>query len=374
MSEQNSGKYKLIKENKLFFVLLFSLIGIDSLLLFIPNPSEVTLKKLSAQREKLDQVEVDTKAIDYGMVFLISDHQGETYEKSFGHASRNQKMTTDKIFNIASTTKTFTAVLIFQEIERGKLKLDDPIGKFYNPVSLIQQNIDPDITIKELLSHKSGLGRIHYSDDCSYCFKIFDYYPDKFQKTRGEFNYSNTNYRMLGEILGRINKKPFEEVLKERILKPYNLKNTFAYYSKSIPNIAHPMVKGKDLLNDIDNSNFNKAMEASANISSNIEDLNTFFRHLYAGDYFKHKKTLELMTDFDEDTDFGLGLHFTVGHKVENDKIYYYGHNGDNSGFTSRNYYNPQTKELLIVLANESQENDTITHELILDLLGIMSN
>ncbi|KKM86098.1 hypothetical protein LCGC14_1282400, partial [marine sediment metagenome] len=62
---------------------------------------------------------------------------------------------TKKIFCIGSATKTFTAVLILQEMERGTLKLNDSIGKFLNPI----KNIPSNLTVEQLLRHESGIGQ-----------------------------------------------------------------------------------------------------------------------------------------------------------------------------------------------------------------------
>ena len=65
------------------------------------------------------------------------------------------KENNNQVFNIGSATKTFTAVLILQEMEKGNLKLSDTLGKFLNPI----KNIPGNVTIKQLLKHESGLGR-----------------------------------------------------------------------------------------------------------------------------------------------------------------------------------------------------------------------
>lgn len=367
MTNRKPRKYNMIKENKLFFILLFSFSAIIIIDLLLPYKLEY--KDLSSQLDALNQIEVDTSTLDYGIAFLIRDYKGDTYTKSYGYASHNTKMTADKIFNIASTTKTFTAVLILQEMEKGTLQLEDEIGAFFNPSILEKQNINPNVTIKELLNHQSGLTDIIFKSDSIYDYKKFDFREDKFNKPRGEHYYSNFNYSILGQILEIINDKSFEEILQERILTPYNLKNTYNYYSKAIPNIAHPMNYGKDLLDIIDGSHFNEAMQAAASISSNINDLAIFFTHLYAGDFFKRKKTLRLMMKYNENSGYGLGLRITA---IE-DEILYYGHPGDYDGFTSRNFYSPQTGQLLIVLVNESEENAEEYSKLKKDLLRIIS-
>lgn len=136
-------------------------------------------------------------------------------------------MTSDKIFNIGSLTKTFTAVLILQEIEKGELNLTDTVGKILNLQLVNTQNIDLSITIENLLRHTSGLGEVIIGTFVNECFVNpyceynnpvqFNHIPKPTTKKNEQYEYCNTNYILLGNILELINDKPYSELVQERI-------------------------------------------------------------------------------------------------------------------------------------------------------------
>jgi len=293
----------------------------------------------------------------YGIVNLTK-HKNKTFKSQIGWASETEKMSADKIFNIGSLTKMFTSVLILQEIEKGKLNLNDTIGTFFSK----NKNVDPKITIEQLLRHKSGLGEIIIDSILNNAFGDYEYeynhsylynlIPAK-QFSKGEkFLYTNTNYQLLGYILEMINDKPYSKIVEERIFEPCKMKNSYTYFSKTLKNIAHPMYNGEDLL-EILNYRFYHDLAFSAGcISSNLDDLALFFTSLYETEKLISRKTFFKMTEFQDD--YGLGIERI---KVNSKKEYFLiGHSGDNISFKIRNWYNPKTKDLIITISNQMGE------------------
>ena len=293
----------------------------------------------------------------YGIVNLTK-HKNIIYKSQIGWSSKTENMTADKIFNIGSLTKMFTAILILQEIENGKLKLSDTLGTFF----AANKNVDTKITIEQLLRHRSGLGEIVVDSilnnsfgDYEYKYNhifLYDNIPKK-QFNRGEkYLYTNTNYQLLGYILEIINDKPYSKIVEERIFEPCKMKNSFTYFSKTLKNIAHPMYNGEDLL---EQSNYrfyyNLAFSAGC-ISSNLNDLELFFISLYETNKLIARETFTKMIDFQDN--YGLGIEKI---KVNSEKEYFFiGHSGDNISFKIRNLYNPKTKDLIITISNQMGE------------------
>ena len=85
-------------------------------------------------------------------IAILTKKEGRTETLSLGAHNLNKT----SVFNIGSATKTFTAILILQEIEKGNLTLSDSIGGFLTPI----KNVPSSLTIKELLAHESGLDEI----------------------------------------------------------------------------------------------------------------------------------------------------------------------------------------------------------------------
>src|SRR5690606_1645926 len=108
--------------------------------------------------------------LDYGIVGFYRDREGVVHTAAAGWAAPGEKMTADRIFNIGSLTKTFTAVLILQEIEKGNLRLTDTIGRFFRPDEVNTRHLDLTITIENLLRHTSGLGELIVDTIVNDCF------------------------------------------------------------------------------------------------------------------------------------------------------------------------------------------------------------
>ncbi len=333
------------------------------------------------QRDVLKQIFDSKKAhfdsLDYGIVGLYKDVQGAIHKSVLGYAAPRVKMTADRVFNIGSLTKTFTAVLILQEVEKGTLHLADTLGKFFDPELVNTQNIDPGISVENLLRHTSGLGEVIIDTIVNECFMNpycdynnpvqFNHIPSPVSKKNERYEYCNTNYILLGNILEQLNDKPYADLVRERVFAPCGMKNAFTYFSKSIPHAAHPVYEGEDLF-EFANFRFYACYGFSAGgLASDIDGLSRFFDCLYSGKLFEHRETLDLMTSFNNKIGIGLTLLEIPGKTTTR----YYGHDGDNLSFKCRNYYNPDTKEQLIFLVNQYGEKELfkITNEILRELV-----
>lgn len=157
------------------------------------------------------------------------------YSRAVGYSQINgtdKTPATEKTrYRIGSITKMFTAVMIFQLVEEGKLKLSDTLDKFYPQIPNASK-----ITIEHLLGHRSGIHSFTGDAD----FKTWLTTP----KTKEEMiaviakgkpvfepgekaAYSNPNYILLGYIVEKLGGKPYQEALKKRITSKIGLKDTY---------------------------------------------------------------------------------------------------------------------------------------------------
>ncbi|NHJ48599.1 MAG: serine hydrolase [Asgard group archaeon] len=165
------------------------------------------------------------------------------YTRGFGQRSLEKKlpMTDDTIFGIGSVSKSFTALAIMQLVENGKVKLDDPINKYFEVDISDKKN---PITVRHMLSHSSGvpdLGAVIGSlvrldknrppilpigstkDIVTYFNKFKDLI--KF-KPNEMFFYNNDMYYLTGAIVEKISGIPFAEYVKKNIFEPIGMKRT----------------------------------------------------------------------------------------------------------------------------------------------------
>lgn len=167
---------------------------------------------------------------------LIAENGKIVYRKSFGYAdfSNKQLNTGATTFPIASITKTFTATAILQLSEKGWLKISDPVIKYLPGFPY------PTITIQHLLSHTSGLppydnifdpARTLHPDTLFNNRDIINGYATMklplFYPPGEACNYDNVNYIFLALVVEKVSGTPYQDYVRENILRPIGMNHTF---------------------------------------------------------------------------------------------------------------------------------------------------
>lgn len=173
------------------------------------------------------------------------------FESAYGYSDLSNKVanTIDTKFATASAGKVFIAVAILQLVERGKLNLNDTISKLLN---FDLYDIDPDITVEQLLTHKSGIPD-YFDESVMHSYEeLWRDYPNYKIRTsedllplfitkpmmypKGErFQYNNTGFVVLGLIIEAITKKSFDQYLKENIFDIIDMQSTGYYELDRLP-------------------------------------------------------------------------------------------------------------------------------------------
>jgi len=142
----------------------------------------------------------------------------------FTDSTNRYEITPATLFNIASITKTFTALAVLKLSEKGLLQLTDRIGKYFPNVPADKESI----TVHQLLTHTSGFQQ-HYvaMEVSSRDTAISKYLGDtlKFKPGSG-FQYSNENFELLAALVETVSNHSYEEYIRSEILIPCGLKNT----------------------------------------------------------------------------------------------------------------------------------------------------
>src|SRR6185295_18871081 len=184
---------------------------------------------------------------------LVADNGKVIYKKGFGFANMEWNIPNepDTRFRLGSITKQFTATLVLQLVEQGKLKLD---GKVSDYLDSYRKDTGGKITIHNLLSHTSGVpnytGQPGFIETVSRNPYAVDDFVKKYAsgdlefEPGAKFNYSNSGYFILGAIIEKVTGKPYEQVLKENIFDPAGMKNTgYDHYDTIIGKRAAGYVK-----------------------------------------------------------------------------------------------------------------------------------
>jgi D-alanyl-D-alanine carboxypeptidase len=129
-------------------------------------------------------------------------------------------------FRIASISKTITAIVIMQMVERGQLSLDQPVGQLLLD-HLGATPTDPDapaLTVRQLLSHTSGFPKyqsVFFSNGAvSYADAARIGMSGPVSPAPGPFTYSNMNFAVLSVLIEAITGEPYERVVRENLLEP----------------------------------------------------------------------------------------------------------------------------------------------------------
>lgn len=166
---------------------------------------------------------------------LVADNGKVLYEKGFGLANMewNVPNTPDTRFRLGSITKQFTATLILQLVEQGKIKLD---GKLIDYLPDYRKDTGEKVTIHNLLSHTSGIPSYTSLPGFFQNVSRNPYTVDEFIKKYAsgdlefepgtKFVYDNSGYFLLGAIIEKVTGKPYEQVLQENIFDPVGMKNS----------------------------------------------------------------------------------------------------------------------------------------------------
>lgn len=187
------------------------------------------------------------------------------YDKSFGYADLENKVknTSATKTRIGSINKQFTAALVMQKIQSGKISLDDKLEKFELG---FPKDIAEKITVRHLLKHTSGFADI-FSDEYFETYRSLKSIKDKLpllinkpliSEPGKKFNYSNYGYIVLGAILEKVEKKSFQSIINENILDVIKADNTKYALTENVIDKAKsyhftPLGKKIDKTNSLEN-------------------------------------------------------------------------------------------------------------------------
>jgi CubicO group peptidase (beta-lactamase class C family) len=279
----------------------------------------------------------------------ISKDGVEVYQHSFGYAdfADSIRASADTKYRIGSISKTFTAAIILQLIDEGKLTTGTKLAEYFLGI----QNSDK-ITVEEMLRHRSGLFYLtNASDYTSWMeqpksraemLRIMAKNPSVFEPD-SKAEYSNTNYVLLSYIAEKIDNKDFSEILKDRITKPLGLDNTY-YGSKIAP-------EKNEALSYTYSNHWEPATETDMSIPagagaviSTPTDLNAFYYSLFNGKVVSDASLAKMKKLVDN---FGMGMFQIPFYERKA-----FGHNGGIDGFRSTAGYFPDEKVSIAYTTN----------------------
>lgn len=287
----------------------------------------------------------------------LREGENVVFNNAYGFADVENKIEADRTtkYKIGSITKTFTSVMIFQLMEEKKLRMETRLRKFFPKVEK-----SDSISIYDLLYQRSGLPDYINHDSLTTAeltspdlketiYKKIENYKLRFG-VGTQFEYSNSNYFLLGGIIEKITGKSYAENLQERICKKIDLQNTY-YTTETINTEAKESYSYLFLDNAwIQSPEWKNEIAFSAGgIISTPADLTRLMYNLFEGKLIS-KKSLEQMTTIKNG--YGAALHYApFGDRR------FYAHTGGIENFRSVVGYNNNEKLGLSLIVNGDNYN-----------------
>jgi D-alanyl-D-alanine carboxypeptidase len=335
-------------------------------------PPAAPAGQFSAQTQQQLQQVVSTAQSQYqipGVVAAVTVPGKGSWVQAAGLANTqaNQPTSVNDKFKIGSITKTFTATVILQLVDQGKLSLSTPISQWVPNVPNAGT-----ITVGQLLNMTSGIynegapGSALAQQVAANPGQVFT--PQQIVGLAvsqgpagpvGTYSYSDTGYQILAIIAQAVTGQPIQNLITNQILKPLNLSNTSYPTSSAVPS---PSTSGYFIArNQVvpapqpDPS----ALGAAGAMISTVGDLQTWAKALATGSLLKPQtqqlrlQTVPTQVSFTPlpglgqstalPAQYGLGVINSGG---------FLGHNGVTNGYNSAMYYLPQQQATIVILAN----------------------
>lgn len=284
------------------------------------------------------------------------------WKKGFGYANLENKTVPDEntVYQVASVTKTFGSIILMQQVQAGKVSLDDPISKYKINLGA-RWGSDPRIRVKHLLTHTAA-GSMFNSYKPGYVFR-----------------YNGSWYSELGKVIAQSSGHPFGELLMEQIIRPLSLKNTvpstddslnFARTGYNKDSFMRQVARPYDWKNkQLQPVTFKYGFGPAAGIMSNVADLAVYSNAIDDRKFLADSTWEKVFTPYvnpkGKTIQYGLGWFVT----------YYKGlkvmwHTGWWTGYSALFVKIPQRDLTFIILAN-SQDLSRPFYHIVHPLPGI---
>src|SRR6266496_4803453 len=333
-----------------------------------------------------------------GFAIAIVKDDKVVFAKGYGVRQQGKLEPVDKdtLFAIASNSKAFTSAALATLVDEGKLKWDDPVTKYLPWFQLYDPWVTREMTVRDLLCHRSGLGTFGgdllwyesaYSRD-EIIRRIRFFKPSS--SFRSRYGYQNIMFLTAGQIIPVITAKSWDDYVQEKFFVPLGMTRTTTSYKQLLvtPNIATPHNEFQGEIRVIHYDNVENAGGAAA-INSSVADMAQWLRlQLGRGTYeskkiFTAERSREMWTPntivggvseqgekFNPTTHFNLyGLGWALsdyqGRKLVS-------HGGGLDGMISRVAMMPEENLGVVILTNSESPLPTILSNKIFDVfLGV---
>lgn len=332
-------------------------------------PLEDSLPKLSAAYTNIKKRQIEGFfENNFGrgfenVSFLVAKNGQIIYEKYDGYADKENNIlnSPETPLHIASVTKVLTAAAILKLIDAKKIDLDQKLTTLFEGFPY------PDVTIKTLLNHRSGMKKYNYfCDDKAIWGRnktltntdllnvIITKDIQLETKTDTHFSYNNTNYALLALVIEKVTKMKYAEAMKKIIFEPLDMKNSFVFDENTPKEKATPSYKYNYIKYPFD---FLDAVYGDKNIYSTPRDLLKFDLARNSPNFISKKLADQVFKGYSYESrgekNYGLGIRMREWDTGQ--KLFY--HNGWWHGNTASYINLRKENTIIIALSNKFTRN-----------------
>lgn len=301
------------------------------------------------------EYEMADKALPALSIVLVDD-QKIVWAEGFGVADRKTKnpATANTVYRIGSVSKLFTDIGIMQLVEQGKIDLDAPVTNCL-PDLQPRNPYDKPITLRQLMSHRSGLLREprvgNYFEDTepTLAQTIASLNnTDLIYEPETRIKYSNAGIAVVGYTLEVLQGQPFVEYMKQAVLQPMGLKNSaFEPEPHIVENLAKAYMWSYDG-REFQAPTFELGISPAGSMYAPVTNLGRFLTVLFNGGQGPNGRVLKPETlkemwtpQFDSGPNRGYGIGFAISEQQGYKRV---GHGGAIYGFATQLYALPEMK------------------------------
>jgi CubicO group peptidase (beta-lactamase class C family) len=322
----------------------------------------------------------------------VVDGKDLIWAKSYGDADMEKKIPadTETVYRIGSITKMFTALMLEQLVDAGKVHLSDPVEKYFPEIKSVQGRFPdaPPITLIQLATHTSGLGREPDDADTYVTGAVADWektlvaalpHTHYIYEPGTRYSYSNIGYAILGAALSRAAREPYTEYVPKHILQPLGMTHSaLERNSTMLPHLA----KGYVVMGpkEVDSETPQRENETGRGYKvpngamyTTVGDLAHFVSFLLDQGPESVLKTSTLkafQTEMIVPADVGLTNGYGIGFSVERrDDYIAFEHGGAVAGYTAMLIIN-RAKGIGVIVLSNGAANPGSLGERVLDLLA----
>ncbi len=292
-----------------------------------------------------------------GLAVGVRSRGDDVLMEGFGKANASDDVETGTVFEVGSVTKQFTAFIVLQLVEAGKISLDENIRTYLQnyPESKTADGQSHSITVSQLIAHTSGLPNYTANRDflnpgwqrpwtSAELLALFQDMPLEFAPG-SNWAYSNSGYFLLGLIIEEVTQKSYAEVLDEALFGPLMLsQSSFCDTdTRSIPR-AQGYLQGQEIA-----STHMSQPNAAGAICMTVKDSLDWIDSLHQGEVVSGAVDSSFPLSSGLSSFYGYGLG--IGRIDWRDTV---GHGGNIAGFSAQSSYYPQEELSIVLLTNRN--------------------